>query len=510
MNIRFCFHLADIIILTWSIIRQGFSLLGANMEPTLLFPKSKSESSLKLSSVLLCLLGAFVFIDVTHARPLCGGKPSKSDTEDATFSPGVEGGEARLESSSRGPEALVDQEEPLENRRSSPGTDGRRPWEINEGLCPPPLAHLCTITIPGPSGGTQQAFVTPFFEGDIILDPGTRRNLGLANMLQRADSTMQRRAMRNHRTRARSASVRTTRAVVRPTVQRWPDGIIPYIISDDFAPDTAKLIRNALRHWERQTCLEFREKKAKDQDYLHFAYYPGCWSYVGRQGGEQIISMGPGCAVFGTIVHEIGHAVGFWHEQSRRDRNKYINIMYKNIVPGTEENFGQIDPANVTSLGFPYDYESIMHYASNAFTANGQPTIKIKKIGRKLGFRLGQQGGLSPLDVAQVRAMYGCNQKKMAQETTEECTVSKHGDGRKYRGTRDYTVSGATCQKWNSQWPHKQEYWKEEPARNEKQGLGDHNYCRNPSGKMERPWCFTTLKKTRWEYCDVKICDRET
>ena len=91
--------------------------------------------------------------------------------------------------------------------------------------------------------------------------------------------------------------------------------------------------------------------------------------------------------------------------------------MYHNIVPGTEENFGIIDPVNVTSLGFSYDYESIMHYPPNAFTATGLPTIKIKKIGRRHGFKMGQQEGLSALDIAQVNAMYQCNLRKMAKES---------------------------------------------------------------------------------------------
>lgn len=76
-----------------------------------------------------------------------------------------------------------------------------------------------------------------------------------------------------------------------------------------------------------------------------------------------------------------------------------------------------IDSANITSLGFPYDYESIMHYPPNAFTATGQPTIKIKKIGRRHGFQMGQQEGLSALDIAQVNAMYQCNQRTMAKES---------------------------------------------------------------------------------------------
>ncbi|XP_033636083.1 zinc metalloproteinase nas-6-like [Asterias rubens] len=451
--------------------------------------------SSKLSVALVFVIITFV-LDKTTARPC-----SRNDHELGKSPRKVFEGSATT--SSREPEGLMDGGTIVGRIVETEHPGDERPWQINQGLCPPPLAHLCTVEVPGPSGGSQQAFVTPFFEGDIVLDPGTRRSLGVASMMHRA-KLHGRHAVKN------AQRSRRVRAAVRPENQRWTDGVIPYTIDSDFAPSTARLIRAAMKHWERHTCIHFRHHRPKDRDYIRFAYFPGCWSFVGRQGGQQIISMGPGCSVLGTIIHEIGHAVGFWHEQSRHDRDKYVKIMYHNIVPGTEENFGIIDPVNVTSLGFSYDYESIMHYPPNAFTATGLPTIKIKKIGRRHGFKMGQQEGLSALDIAQVNAMYQCNLRKMAKESDEECTPSKRGDGREYRGNRDFTVSGTTCQKWNSQWPHKQEYWKSEAERNERQGLGDHNYCRNPSGKRDRPWCFTTLKKTRWEYCDVKICAQET
>ena len=29
------------------------------------------------------------------------------------------------------------------------------------------------------------------------------------------------------------------------------------------------------------------------------------------------------------------------------------------------------------------------------------------------------------------------------------------------------------------------------------------NNCRNPRGSGQRPWCFTSNKDKRWEYCDI-------
>lgn len=94
-----------------------------------------------------------------------------------------------------------------------------------------------------------------------------------------------------------------------------------------------------------------------------------CWSYIGRQGGSQKISLGvrqqPFCKYKGVIIHELGHALGFWHEQARPDRDKYVRILWDNMIDSAYYNFLRYTTYEVDSLSVPYDYASIMHYPSN-------------------------------------------------------------------------------------------------------------------------------------------------
>ncbi len=65
----------------------------------------------------------------------------------------------------------------------------------------------------------------------------------------------------------------------------------------------------------------------------------------------------------GTCIHELGHAIGFYHEQARHDRNQYVRINMSNVEVGKEPNF---DTENDDPHGVPYDYASIMHYRQMA------------------------------------------------------------------------------------------------------------------------------------------------
>ncbi|MCY7357754.1 MAG: M12 family metallopeptidase, partial [Rudanella sp.] len=118
---------------------------------------------------------------------------------------------------------------------------------------------------------------------------------------------------------------------------------------------------------------------------------------------EQYITLSTACTL-GNIIQEIGHTVGLWHEQNRADRDQQVTINFGNIQSGAENNFQTYVQANYDGfdLGSAIDFGSVMMYSPYDFSSNGQPTIT-KKDGSIYSI---QRDGLSPMDIATVKAMY--------------------------------------------------------------------------------------------------------
>lgn len=184
----------------------------------------------------------------------------------------------------------------------------------------------------------------------------------------------------------------------------WPDQIIPYQI-DARLPDQFR-IADAIAHWEEHTPFRFVERTDQNAsqypNYVKFVPSQGCASYVGMQGGMQPIMLAQACST-GNTIHEIGHAIGLWHEQSRIDRDEHVDIVYENIISAYAYNF-DIQTNNGADLGH-YDYTSIMHYPRWAFSKNGKDTIVPHG-----DYEIGQRDGLSTGDIGGVLEMYGLDE----------------------------------------------------------------------------------------------------
>ncbi|XP_023213989.1 astacin-like metalloprotease toxin 5 [Centruroides sculpturatus] len=196
------------------------------------------------------------------------------------------------------------------------------------------------------------------------------------------------------------------RNAVRDLSLRWKGGIVYYSIDPDLENIT-DLITEAMNHINNATggCITFKQRQY-EPDYILFIKGDGCSSYVGRVKGEQHLSLGEGCESIGIILHEICHALGFHHEHSRPDRDKYLFIHWNNINEDYLDQFETIDP-NLITIYNDFDPESIMIYENYEASKDGSSMAMEAKSGVKLG-PPDDKTGLSPSDVYRIKRLYEC------------------------------------------------------------------------------------------------------
>ncbi|XP_001663642.2 seminal metalloprotease 1 [Aedes aegypti] len=192
---------------------------------------------------------------------------------------------------------------------------------------------------------------------------------------------------------------------------RWPNNTLRYRIDiESFDPSQIEHIHEAMATIESVSCVKFAEAGQNVKNYVKIvAEKPGCFATLGYHGSVQVLNLTPnrvgyGCFRLGTIMHELLHALGFVHQQSAANRNDYVKILWKNIIPEQKHNFKKYDYSKVTDFNLGYDYGSVMHYSARSFSKNGEPTI----ITKDDSVTIGQRQALSEKDIIKLNRLYNC------------------------------------------------------------------------------------------------------
>uniref|UniRef100_A0AAG5CZY9 Metalloendopeptidase n=1 Tax=Anopheles atroparvus TaxID=41427 RepID=A0AAG5CZY9_ANOAO len=211
---------------------------------------------------------------------------------------------------------------------------------------------------------------------------------------------------------------------------RWPNAIVPYVISSAFSAAERNTILQGMQQFTANTCVRFVQRTTQTLYITIDNVETGCWSYVGRSATNtynQVNLQSPDCVDVGTVTHELMHAIGFYHEFTRPDRDTYVSIDRTALAREYQtqsffdDNYAKMADAEVVLYGRPYDYGSVMHYSK--YAAGASNTRPVMNNLQPWTGDFGNDNGLSAADIIDVNYMY-CNATSTTTTTTTVAPVT--------------------------------------------------------------------------------------
>ena len=244
----------------------------------------------------------------------------------------------------------------------------------------------------------------------------------------------------------------TSERTYKPTISKhWPNGEVFYSIQSGFTTGELTFINDAINHWRNNTSLKFTSVTSNPNLIRISRGGSGSGNfsdYIGMKGGNQLINLEANSFDAGTVIHEIGHTIGFYHEQCRADRDNFIDVNTDNVVPHTSNNIYQYQTyiargEEGAQLG-TLDFQSIMLYPSFAFSDGIHPVMTLA--GSNTPF-FPQHTSLSAGDIETAAFIYGPPIGRLVYHQTS--LMEQYGDLNEWvREEGGYTVefySDAAC-----------------------------------------------------------------
>uniref|UniRef100_A0A3P9PLC5 Metalloendopeptidase n=1 Tax=Poecilia reticulata TaxID=8081 RepID=A0A3P9PLC5_POERE len=182
---------------------------------------------------------------------------------------------------------------------------------------------------------------------------------------------------------------------------------VPYVLDKSLDLNTKGVILRAFDQFRVKSCIDFKPRDTEEY-YLSFKNLAGCWSYIGRTfiNGQEL-SIDAGCDHIAIVEHTILHALGFYHEEIRHDRDDYVQINFDNVIAEQEGYFKKLGSDLSTTHNVSYDYLSVMHSGKNVLSNGNGSTIITKD--PKFQNVIGQRLDMSPQDAQKLKLLYKCN-----------------------------------------------------------------------------------------------------
>jgi hypothetical protein len=233
---------------------------------------------------------------------------------------------------------------------------------------------------------------------------------------------------------------------------KWPGAVIPYVFDASATTNLRNQFQQAVGIYNSQTVVRY-VARTNQANYVRVVAGNGCSSYVGmmntsfKPNGQEITLGSDGCGV-GAALHEMGHAAGLIHEQSRSDRDNYINIDFSLIAADWKSQYNK-ETGELGNLLTSYDYNSIMHYGNSQV---GGKWVFTSKSGNPTPQNIGSKGVLTASDIASFATIYGTGNGGGGGTTGAAFTstiVPQHTTGKCLDVPNNNASNGLFLQQWD-------------------------------------------------------------